>query len=567
MQLAQPRWWHFSLPAALAVFVIVVGLGAAQRPPLERVTDAMLQNPDPADWLNWRRTLDGWGYSPLAQIDKANAGRLEMVWSRVLTPGVGEATPLVYQGVMYIAKPMYESGVGGVMALDAATGDLLWEYRKALPVKPAFDGRMRSLAIYGSRIFLSTPDAHIVALDALTGRVEWDRTVADHRLGYRYTSGPIVVGGRVIAGMTGCDRYKNDVCFISAHDPETGSELWRTATIARPGEPGGDTWGDLPLMFRAGGDAWIPGSYDPATDLIYWSVAQAKPWARVSRGTDGAALFTNSVLALSPETGKMVWYHQILPGETHDMDEVFENILVDRADRRSLFKMGKLGILWELDRTNGRFVAAHDLGYQTILDVDKTSGAVTYRPGMIPQDGVPLEFCPGLGGIRTWRAMAYHPDSEALYIPISLNCQRSVFRKVQQVEGGGGNSVRPFAGEETLATVPHPASPDSRGQFIAMSIKDGRVLWRNAARRGFSTAALTTGGGLAVVGDGDGNLNAYDVADGSIRFQARMTFVGSGFPITYLTGGRQYIAFPATPTGPGVAVFALPVRVATGSTR
>src|SRR5262249_28167622 len=152
---------------------------------------------------------------------------------------------------------------------------------------------------------------------------------------------------------------------------------------------GGDTWGDLPLMFRAGGDNWIPGSYDAATNLIYWSVAQAKPWARISRGTDGDVLYTNSVLGLNPDDGRIVWYHQLIPGETNDMDEVFESILINRPARHSLFKMGKLGILWELDRETGSFVAAHDLGYQTILDVDPRTGSIAYRPGMIPRAGVP----------------------------------------------------------------------------------------------------------------------------------------------------------------------------------
>ena len=173
----------------------------------------------------------------------------------------------------------------------------------------------------------------------------WDTKVADDQLGYEYTSGPIVVRGKVIAGMTGCTHYKEDVCFITGHDAATGKELWRTATIARPGEPGGDTWGNLPLTFRAGGDAWISGSYDPETNLIYWGTAQAKPWARAARGTDGAALYTSSTLALDPDTGEMKWYYQHLPGETQDMDEVFENILVDVDGHKSLFKMGKLGIL------------------------------------------------------------------------------------------------------------------------------------------------------------------------------------------------------------------------------
>src|SRR5262249_27646305 len=210
-------------------------------------------------------------------------------------------------------------------------------------------------AIYHDRIYVPTPDAHIVALDARTGRVAWDHTVADYRLGYRYTSGPLVARGKIIASITGCERYKDDVCFISAHDPDTGRELWRTSTIARPGEPDGDTWGDLPLNRRAGGDAWIPGSYDPSTNLVDWSVAQAKPWARISRRTGGDALYTNSTLALDPDSGKIVWYHQFVPGETHDQDEVFESVLVDHAGRQSLFKMGKLGILWEIDRVTGRF--------------------------------------------------------------------------------------------------------------------------------------------------------------------------------------------------------------------
>jgi alcohol dehydrogenase (cytochrome c) len=239
------------------------------------------------------------------------------------------------------------------------------------------------------------------------------------------------------------------------------------------------------------------------------------------------------------------------------MDEAFESILINRGTRRSLFKMGKLGILWELDRTNGRFLSAHDLGYQTILDVNKATGAVTYRPGMIPQAGVPIEFCPGLGGVRTWRAMAYHPGTQALYIPISLSCQRSIFRPVERVEGGGGNSVRPFAGEETLSTFPHPESPNSRGQFLAMDVATGAILWSHPTRRGPTTAALTTGGGLAIIGDGDGDMNIHDVKSGAIVFQTRLPFVASGFPITYQAGGRQFVAFPAGPSGPGISVFAL----------
>src|SRR5688572_3117317 len=237
------------------------------------VADERLRNPDPGDWVHWRRTLDGWGYSPLNQINRQNVGQLQLAWSWSMQPGSNQPTPLVYNGIMYLPNPG-----STVQALDAATGDLLWEYRRAFPAaqgqtQQGGEGNVgrpqRSLAIWNDKIYINTADAHIVALDARTGKIVWDTTVADASKGYGYTSGPIIVNGKVVSGMTGCARYKDDICFISAHDARTGKELWRTSTVARPGDPGGDTWGDLPLVFRAGGDAWIPGSYDPAMNLIY----------------------------------------------------------------------------------------------------------------------------------------------------------------------------------------------------------------------------------------------------------------------------------------------------------
>ena len=323
-------------PAVFSVSVVLfagalalAAPAAAQEDGFEPVTNAMLHDPDPDDWINWRRTLDGWGYSPLDQITTDNVHRLQLVWGWSLGPGLSQATPLVHDGVMYIPNPG-----NGVHAVDAATGERLWQYagsdeRSAERRNRGPSRGSRSIALYGDKVYLNTTDAHIVALDARTGEVAWDHTVADRALGYRYSSGPIVVEGRIVAGMTGCENYKNDVCFISAHDAETGEEVWRTSTIARPGEPGGDTWGDLPLMFRAGSDSWIPGAYDPGTGLTYWSTSQAKPWARISRATDGDALYTNSVLALDAETGKLRWYYQFVPGETHDLDDVFESVLID----------------------------------------------------------------------------------------------------------------------------------------------------------------------------------------------------------------------------------------------
>ena len=503
------------------------------------VTEAMLRNPAPGDWLNWRRTDNAWGYSPLDQINRQNVTQLQLAWSWAMDDtGANEATPLVYDGIMYLPNPR-----GVIQALDAATGDLIWQYRpaaaKAAEGSDAGRGIQRNIAIFGDKIFATTGDAHIIAVDARTGKLAWDTKVANSELGYGYTSGPIVVRGKVIAGMSGCTRYKEDVCFISGHDAATGKEVWRTSTIARPGEPGGDTWGDLPLTFRAGGDAWIPGSYDPETNLVYWATAQAKPWARVARGTDGDALYTNSTLALDPDTGKMKWYYQHLPGETQDMDEVFESILVDAGGRKSLFKMGKLGILWQLDRTNGQFIHATDLGYQTIVQVNAQTGKVTYLPGKIPQLGVELEMCPSTAGFKSWRAMSYNPQTRAFYIPMNLNCEKGTFGPVEKVVGKGGT------GPVQRADYKHPESGGNLGEFLAMDSQTGKVLWRQRTPSPSNTAALSTAGGVVFGGDWDRHMYAYDATAGKTLWQTRLPTSAQGFPITYLAKGKQYVAMPA----------------------
>src|SRR3989441_5787050 len=503
------------------------------------VTETMLRNPAPGDWLNWRRTDNAWGYSPLDQINRQNATQLQLAWSWAMDDtGANEATPLVYDGIMYLPNPR-----GVIQALDAATGDLIWQYRpaaaKAAEGSDASRGIQRNIATFGDKIFATTGDAHIIAVDARTGKLAWDTKVANSELGYGYTSGPIVVRGKVIAGMSGCTRYKEDVCFISGHDAATGKEVWRTSTIARPGEPGGDTWGDLPLTFRAGGDAWIPGSYDPETNLVYWATAQAKPWARVARGTDGDALYTNSTLALDPDTGKMKWYYQHLPGETQDMDEVFESILVDAGGRKSLFKMGKLGILWQLDRTNGQFIHATDLGYQTIVQVNAQTGKVTYLPGKIPQLGVELEMCPSTAGFKSWRAMSYNPQTRAFYIPMNLNCEKGTFGPVEKVVGKGGT------GPVQRADYKHPESGGNLGEFLAMDSQTGKVLWRQRTPSPSNTAALSTAGGVVFGGDWDRHMYAYDATAGKILWQTRLPTSAQGFPITYLANGKQYLAMPA----------------------
>lgn len=587
--------------AGLAAVLIAGVPGTAQIPNFTPVTDEALRNPKPEDWIHWRRTLDAWGYSPLDEINTRNAAGLRLVWSWALENGSQQTTPLVYDGVMYIANP------GNVIqALDAAKGDLIWEYRPAdtrpspgggggrggqgggggqnaggaqAAPRPGGDGggggrsTLRNLSIYEDKIYLNTGDAHIVALNARTGAVVWDTQVADSSLGYGFTSGNIIADGKVIAGLTGCSRYKDDTCYIVALDARTGREAWRTATVARPGERGGDSWGDLPLMFRAGSDAWIPGSYDPVTRMLYWGTAQAKPWARAVRGTDGDALYSNSTLALDPGTGEMKWYFQHIPGESHDMDEVFERILIDYDGKSSVFTMGKIAVLWELDRRTGTFLSAKDLGYQTLLDIDPQTGRATYREGMIQAVGQEIHWCPSTSGFKSWRAMSYHPGTGAFYIPLNLNCETGTFGPVEQRPGGGGS------GPVRRKNHFHPKSPDHIGEFLAMDLRTGNVLWRHRVRTPFNTAALTTGGGLAIAGDWDRNLYVYDAKTGTILFETRMPTSVQGYPISYAVDGKQYIAVPVgtggaswntlipaelTPekrrptTGNGVYVFALP---------
>ena len=532
-----------SLAGVIAMVALGGSVAPAQQSSFAPVTDAMLQDPDPADWINWRRTLDAWGYSPLDEIDTDNVHRLQLEWSWALnSEGRPEPNPLVYDGVLYIASP------GGIVeALDAATGELRWRYRHQHEMENWEDvvtGRSttRSIAIYDDKIYLATFDGHLVALHAPTGEVVWNVKGADYRLGYRYTTGPLIVQGRAVVSTNGCEMFyeaKEDPCFISAFDADTGEELWRTSTVAKPGEPGGDTWGDTPLLYRIGGDSWTTGSYDPGTNLIYWATAQAKPFTRFQRGHSGDALYTNSVLALDPESGEIVWYNQLLPGESHDMDETFENVLVDYDGRQSLFKIGKLGILWEIDRTNGEFVAARDLGYQTLIDVDPQSGEVTYRPGMIPEEGVELEYCPTIAGLKGWRAMAYHPDTRAFYVPMLVTCERKTFGPgPERVEGNGG------WGTSRGTQFKHPLRTDGGvGEFMALDVS-GNVLWRHQTPTAIDSAALTTGGGIVVVGDWDRNLYVHDAATGEILFQTRLPSSVTGYPITYAVDGKQYLAVP-----------------------
>src|SRR5262249_20104855 len=252
-----------------------------------------------------------------------------------------------------------------VQALDAKTGELVWEHRVP-PYALIGASTMRNIAIYQDKVFVATTDAHLVALDARTGQQVWSTAIADRAKGYAAYSGPMVIHGKVIQGLTGCDRFGNDGCWISAFDPDTGKLVWKFNTVRRGSEPGAETWGKLADPFRVGGETWIAGTYDPDLDLTYWGIAQAKPWMRASRTT---------TLALRPSEGSLAWHFQHAPGESLDLDEVFEKVLVDIGDQKMLFTIGKPGILWKLDRRTGRFLGARETVFQNVFEsIDPKTG-------------------------------------------------------------------------------------------------------------------------------------------------------------------------------------------------
>jgi len=560
--------------ALTAVFAFPI-TGASETSEKIWVTNEMLNDPPAEDWLMWRRTADAWAHSPLDQINRDNVSKLTLAWSVATAPGMQEITPLVHKGVMYIP---HLNNI--VQAVDARSGDLIWEYRRELEsyITDEFIKATRHLAIFEDKIILATLDAHIVALDAATGKVVWDHEVADRKIGYRYTSGPLVFNGKIIAGMSGCTTPAPGGCFITAHDPKDGAELWRVHTIAQPGDPNAATWGKIPLEHRLGSSPWMSGSYDVKNNLTFWGTGVPVPYGELQREDSPIeALYTNSTLAIDVDSGELKWYRQHLPRDNWDMDHVFERYIVEGKDgrRKVVGIFSKLGIVWALDSDNGAYLWSRETIHQNIIkSIHPETGEVEIDKTMIPKIGEPIDVCPSTGGGKNFNAGTYHPGTNAIYIPQMQVCNTITLKPIDF------DNLKPAMDMHyaavTTETYAMPGKEQALGRIDAISVETGESLWTYEQPTPWTGALLSTAGGLIMGGDANRRFKALDAKTGDVLWEIPLSGSITSYPITYSVDGRQYVAIAAggmtvldlttgglwgmpPPTGSNVVmVFALP---------
>lgn len=514
------------------------------------ITDAMLTNPAPGDWPMIRRNYQAWSYSPLDQVNTDNVAdlRLEWVWSMV--DGDSEPSPLVYNGIIYLIN---SSNI--IQALDGKSGDLIWEHHAG----PVDSEDMRNIAIYEDKIIHATTDARLLALDARTGEPIWETQIADGSKGFQNSSGPIVADGKIIQGLAGCSRYIDEPCFISAHDADNGELLWRFVTVAESGQPGGDTWGDIDDLFRAGGETWITGSYDPESKLTYWGTAQQKPWMPASRSLSifDSGLFTNSTVAVNVDDGELDWFFQHVPAEALDLDEVFERVLIDRGDDKLVYSIGKHGILWKHDRVTGEFIGYLETVFQNAFtNIDAATGAVTYRDDIAnAQLDQWISVCPSTAGGKDWHSMTYHEPTASLIIPLSQSCLEISAREVPLVQGAGGTAAN-------RRWFEMPGSEGNMGKLAAFDVDSMTELWSYEQRAAFLTGTISTAGNLVFVGDLDRRFRAFDARNGDILWETRLGTSVQGHPVTFAIDGKQYIAVTTAMGARGVSPRTVPRVIA-----
>lgn len=512
---------------------------------LRPVTDELLAAPPDGDWLMWRRTPDSAGFSPLKQIDRGNVSRLRQAWRLPLDPSGNEITPLVHDGVLFVY-----SGAS-VQAVDAASGELLWKYTH----RPAESGaaaqygnrsRLKSIAIHGHSLYVPTQDGRLLALDARTGNLLWQRAIGGEG-GLQFSSGPLVVRGMVIIGAS-LGLTSKGGCFIVGLDAATGAERWRFNTVARPGTPGGDSWNGTPVAERFGAGVWTTGSYDAALDLVYFGVGNTYTTATLLEpppGTAGASgndgLFTNATIALRPRTGELVWYLQHHRRDVWDQDWAFEQTLLTMGSgataRRVVVTGGKAGVFDAVDAATGQFLFAQDTGLTNLFAaIDPRTGDKRTASQLEPVAGKTMLLCPGNLGGRNWPATSFSAATGTLFVPMTEACADFTYEPRSRAETANGGSDIRFSPR-------HP--PDSDGNFgriMALDLATRSVRWTHRQRMPMAGSLLATASGLVFAGDLGRNFTAHDQDSGAVLWQTRLPAAAESNAITYAVNGRQYVA-------------------------
>ena len=555
--------------------------GTAQQPPpvpdpvpkilqqYKPVVASDLLSPGPGDWPMFRRTYDGWGYSPLEQITPANVTRLQPAW--VLSTGVTsghQAPPILHDGVMFVATPSSQ-----VLAIDAKTGRLLWRYRRRIPEDAITTHQTsRGVALFGDKVFFAAGDATLVAINARTGQEAWAVQVAENKQGYYMSLSPLVAEGKVMVGTSGSDRGIRG--FVAAFDVETGKEVWRVYTVPAPGEPGSDTWPNGDEWKTGGAGIWMAGNYDPDTRVTYWGTANGYPWTGDRRPGDN--LYTSSTLAIDVTTGRIKGYHQYHPNDSWDWDEISPPILVDyRRENRTvkgLINPARNGYLWFLERTDGpiKFVDAQPFVKQNVFkEIDPKTGRPDVDPEHKPRTGATIPYCPSIWGGKNWPPAAFSPKTRMIYIPANENLCATV---------NGDPQIR--GGRSTLVLSP---GADHIGEVQAWNVDTHIRTWTHKyATSPTWGSMLATGGGLVFSGGtNDRKFHAFDASSGRLLWEFPTNSGILAPPASFMLDGKQYVAvvsgwgvdsrimqqrlnaqspgnFPEVPEGGVVWVFSLP---------
>src|SRR5438067_8578476 len=525
--------------AAAVTAVLGPAMLAAQSPiSYTAVTEQRLLNPEPNNWLMYRGNYAGWGYSPLDQITPANAKNLVPVWS--FSTGVTEghqAPPIVNNGVMFVTTPQQQ-----VFALNARTGDLIWRYKKELPEDLLqLHPTNRGVALWGDRVYVATVDAHLIALDAKTGKVVWDTTVDNYKNGYYFTLAPLIAKGKVMVGTSGGELGIRG--YIAAFDADDGKPVWKTYTIPGPGEPGHETW-QTDAWKTGGVSVWLTAHYDPQLNLSFWGTGNAAPWPGDMHPGDN--LYASSVVALDADTGKIKGHHQYHWNDSWDWDEVSTPLLIDvRRDGRtirSLVHPGRNGYLWLLERRADGigFVDAKPYVRQEVFtSIDPKTGRPSYDPERKPQLGRATTFCPGLWGGKDWPPAAYNPKTGYLYIPANENLCSTLVGKEQPYEPG-----KLYLGiDRPKTTMSMRQGSKHIGEIQAWDMNTGQKVWMRTFESHNWGPILTTGSGLVFAGGtNDRYFRAFDGKTGDPLWQWRTNSGITGVPSSFAVDGVQYVA-------------------------